>query len=382
MYIHEPYPDGRVAAQPMHNGQVPTPPMPEIVTVAELSRRHPRLREPLIEGVLRLGETMNVISASKIGKSWLIAALAVAIATGRRWLDTFATAQGRVLIIDNELHPETLAYRLRKVAEAYGLALEDLPIDVVCLRGQLLDVFKLKPFIESITPGTYKLVIIDAFYRSVPAGTDENDNGMMANIYNHIDAYASHLQASFALIHHSSKGNQAEKAITDVGSGAGSMSRATDTHLILRPHEKDKVVVLDAVVRSFAPVTPICLLWDYPIWQPADEDPTLLRKPKPRANRKSTSKDEKPEKTTWTARHFANVFGKPEPRLQAELVDDARLVLADRKVKDLLKDCLTLGYLFKFKDEAGRDMISITKPTEPATPETPPKPKKRTIRQH
>ncbi len=44
--------------------------------------------------------------------------------------------------------------------------------------------------------------------------------------------------------------SQAGKAITDVGAGAGSQSRATDTHLILRPHEEKNCAVLDAAVRS------------------------------------------------------------------------------------------------------------------------------------
>ena len=38
------------------------------------------------------------------------------------------------------------------------------------------------------------------------------------------------LGCSFVLIHHSTKGNQSGKTITDVG--AGSQSRTTDTHLI------------------------------------------------------------------------------------------------------------------------------------------------------
>jgi RecA-family ATPase len=65
----------------------------------------------------------------------------------------------------------------------------------------------------------------------------ENDNASMAAVYNAIDRYADRLGCCFVAIHHASKGSQAEKSVTDVGAGAGSMSRAADTHLILRPHE-------------------------------------------------------------------------------------------------------------------------------------------------
>ena len=65
-----------------------------------------------------------------------------------------------------------------------------------------------------------------AFYRFLPAGTDENANADMASLYNHIDRYAADLGCAFVLIHHSSKGNQSGKSVTDVGAGAGSHADA------------------------------------------------------------------------------------------------------------------------------------------------------------
>ena len=41
-----------------------------------------------------------------------------------------------------------------------------------------------------------------------------------------------------------SKGDQSGKSTTDVGSGAGSQSRAADTHLIIRQHEQEDVAVM------------------------------------------------------------------------------------------------------------------------------------------
>ncbi len=57
----------------------------------QLIDRHPTLQQPLIEGLLRRGETMNVIANSKARKSWLLVDLAVAIAHGRPWLGKFPT---------------------------------------------------------------------------------------------------------------------------------------------------------------------------------------------------------------------------------------------------------------------------------------------------
>src|SRR5665213_2593168 len=92
-----------------------------LIPWGELIERHPTLRSPLIEGLLRKGETMNIIANSKVGKSWLVNDLAISVATGRPWLGIFPTTQGGVLLIDNELHKETIAHRLRSVAASLGI---------------------------------------------------------------------------------------------------------------------------------------------------------------------------------------------------------------------------------------------------------------------
>lgn len=189
---------------------------------------------PIAELLFRLsveqGETMNIIAAPKLGKSWLATDLALAVATGRPWLDLFRTHAGNTLILDYELHRETSADRIQKVAKARGIDLDEYAerIRVANLRGHLKDLLALKQWFDQFQPGELQLVIVDAFYRALPAGTNENDNGAIAAIYNAIDRYASKLGCSFVLIHHSSKGSQSGKSVTDVGAGAGSQSRATD----------------------------------------------------------------------------------------------------------------------------------------------------------
>jgi len=261
---------------------------PQPVSVTALVASHPRLRPIVVDGLLREGETMNVIAAPKTGKSWLTIDLALAVARGGRWLGRFQCQAGDVLVIDNELHPETSAHRIPKVAESRGLSPSEYGdrVFVDNLRGRLLDLFALTPYFDAIEPGRFKVVILDAFYRFMPAGGDENDNGTMANIYNRIDAFANRLGCCFVLIHHSTKGSQSGKSVTDVGAGAGAQSRATDTHLVLRPHDEDEMVVLDAAVRSFPPLEPVSLAWRFPVWD-IDDAPPRLKGEKTAANRRN-----------------------------------------------------------------------------------------------
>jgi hypothetical protein len=318
---------------------------------------YPVLREPVIHGLLRQGETMNVISAPKLGKSWLVTDLALAVATGRPWMG-FQTEPGDVLIIDNELHGETIANRIPKVANARGIALDDVADKVYIenLRGRLQDIFRMGDYFLALEPGRFKIVILDAFYRFMPEDKDENDNGTMANIFNVIDSYADRLGCCFVLIHHSTKGNQSGKAITDVGAGAGAQSRATDSHLILRPHEETDVVVLDAAVRSWPPILPRCLRWTFPVWMAADDlDPAMLRPERPRKSRRKPEASSAPQPEPWTVEQFVEQFIGKEPRTKQAIIASAKMEGMNRRdAEGLLSLAIESGGVHRWAGPANK----------------------------
>ena len=238
-----------------------------ISRAVDLIHSHNKMRRPIIEGLLRSGETMNIIAPPKTGKSWLVSNLAISASLGRKWMD-YQTVESRVLLIDNELHSETTANRLPALCTAMGIDTSELAnLFTLNLRGNLIDFNKIGPLLfDTIEKNKYDMVILDAFYRFICAGINENDNGAMAGVYNMVDGWAQKLDCCFVLIHHASKGNQSEKGVTDVGAGAGSISRAADTHLVLRQHEEDKHFVLDAAVRSWKPIKPKVLRFDFPLF--------------------------------------------------------------------------------------------------------------------
>ena len=118
-----------------------------------------------------------------------------------------------------------------------------------------------------------RLVILDALYRANPF--NENDNTEMTKCYNLLDGYCRKFNVSIALVHHASKGNQSEKSVTDVGSGAGAISRCPDTHLTIRQHAEDGLVVVDARTRSFPPLASQSWRWAYPAWECSNVEPVL-----------------------------------------------------------------------------------------------------------
>lgn len=328
------------------------PPSSTPMSVREIMKLR-LLRKPVLHGLLRSGETMNVIAPPKTGKSWLVLGQAMSIATGRPWLGLFPAERGQVLILDNELHPETIAHRIPKVAEALRVGMDEIyeQIYVHPLRGQLRDILSMSSYFEAIEPGQYAAIVLDAMYRFLPAGTDENDNGAMAGIYNRLDAYAERLGCCFIAIHHTTKGNQSAKSVTDVGAGAGSQSRAADAHLVLRPHEQPGAVVLEAVVRSWPPVEPIVLRWEFPIWVPApDLDPRALRSEKPRrAARLSDVDDEQAAEpaSIWDVPTFVQICLDETPRTFAEIASVAS-GLSTWKAKQFLRQAEAAGLAYRW----------------------------------
>lgn len=366
-----PKPPAKPAATTTGNLPVPL----SVKSVRQLLNENPDLRRPVIHGLLREGETMNVIASPKVGKSWLITDLALAIATGRMWLDTFECERGDVLIIDNELHSETSANRVPKVMRARGIPLDEIAdrVFVANVRGRLKDIFGLGEYFQQLPSGRFKLIALDAFYRFMPRDSDENDNGTMAQVYNHLDCFAARLGCAFALVHHSSKGNQSGKSVTDVGAGAGSQSRATDTHLILRPHEQDDVVVLDAAVRSWPPLLPRCLRWTFPVWTPDDAlDPAALRPERPRRRPKAEASANEPIATSepaWDARRFVEAFVGPTPATILALTQAAMDTgLSERKATKLLKQAESQGLIHRWKFGATHPVQLATIPQPETSP--------------
>lgn len=252
----------------------------EKFTFEKLREQYPTLRPPVVDGLFREGETVNLIADSKSCKSWMMYALALSIIDQHNFLGTFPTTPGRVLLLDNELHRETLADRIPKVANALGVPSDtwEKKLEVWPLRGRLQSLSRLSGELMNIKRGDFKAIIFDAKYRLIEDGASETANEDETRFYNLIDQIGAETGAASILVHHTTKGTQSDKKVTDVGSGAGAMGRAADCHAVLRAHEQEGCYVFEAKLRSFASVEPLVLRWDFPLWHRDDSlDPKKLK---------------------------------------------------------------------------------------------------------
>jgi hypothetical protein len=327
--------------------------------MADVIEHNKELRPVVINGLARVGEVVNIVAPSKRGKSWLVLMLVLCVVVGKRLFDAFTCTPGKVLLIDNELHSQTSAFRVRAVAKAMGVEINELrgQFQIDNVRGQNLDINALVGYLARFKPGELTVIVLDALYRFYPKGFDENSNADMTWLYNVLDGIANRLQCVIVCIVHSSKGNQADKSLVDVGSGAGAIARAADTHFAIREHEQPGCVVADYTARSFAPSDPICLRWAWPLWVRDDTlDPDKLYRPGKRGKDKATE-------TIWTAELFAERFCGPEAKPVALIVAEAcESGMSSRKANELVKQADALGKLHRWLQEDRRALVYATVP--------------------
>lgn len=360
-------------ARGLNGSQALAPPLlPTFLSARELMTEHPKLHPAVIDGLVRRREVANLISASKTYKTYTISALALHVATGRCWLDTFRTERGDVLIIDNELHQPTMAGRLPAIAESYGMMTDEWAdhLYVESLRGKWRDLYALDGYFKSIQPGRFNLIILDALYRFWPANTDENDNGKVCQVYNQLDQWAEMLDCAFLVVHHASKGSQADKSVTDVGAGAGAQSRAVDAHVAMRQHQVDGCVVLDARLRSFKPIDPIVLEWQYPRWHLREDlDPTELHRPSKNKRTATPPPPKPPKPEPMTVAQFVTSFVTDQPVEQKALTAQARQAgVSGRQIGELIALAVNDKKIFRWKYERDRNVYFANREQDLVTP--------------
>ena len=337
---------GRRLAMSLDSFELPSPDqlLAPIVPAGELMESNPSLRPPVIDGLLRRGETMNLISNPKFGKSWAVLNLAFAVGNGQPFFG-FETTQGRVLLLDSELHQETLAHRMRLLVGKTGLSPDNV---LVCNeRGQISGLDGLKQRLDELQRLDLSLLVIDPLYRFLPDGCDENSNSDIMRVFNSIDEIALAANCAIASVHHATKGGQGLKSTTDVGAGAGSQSRAADTHLVIRELKTPDAFGVSAVVRSGPRVEPFAIRRDFPLFVRDDSiDPTNYAGAKSSSTSTggSSSTSLKPTKEELI-RLVPTVALDGDPKTQAEVIAlmCERLLCSERAAKEAVRSAAMAG---------------------------------------
>ena len=253
-------------------------PLP-VVNLGEIWDNMPPLKPELIEGILRQGHKMLLVSSSKAGKTFALVELAIAIAEGRCWMDCFRCKKGRVLYLNMELDEASFDDRMKRVYEAMELENRHPEnIDIVHLRGKIEKLDRMVPQINrTLKSKEYAAVILDPTYK-LGIG-DENAAEQVTMFCNAIDKIAEG-GVSVIYAHHHSKGAQGGKASMDRASGSGVFARDADALLdmielripadiaeTVKKEYGEKVTAwrMEATLREFQRIEPVNLFFSYPL---------------------------------------------------------------------------------------------------------------------
>jgi hypothetical protein len=155
----------------------------------------------LVQGLIPSGSSLVLMGEMHSGKAWLAEQLAVSVAGGRDFLDTFRVAQEHVILIDEDSGTASFTRRFERLAAGVGVDLSRVPVECYSKSGFLLYEQERRDWLRDLIKkqrGT-PLVIIDNLER-IMGGCDFGEEGGSAPLA----AFCHELRnagATFVVVH-------------------------------------------------------------------------------------------------------------------------------------------------------------------------------------
>ncbi|MBL9172516.1 MAG: AAA family ATPase [Verrucomicrobiales bacterium] len=233
-------------------------------------------RQEIIRGLLRQGDKMTIGGSSKSYKTWLVSDLALCVSAGKSWMG-FETVKSPVLFLNLELHEDTFHKRMTTLCNALQIKFDEADFRVWNLRKLRVTVEDLREELKEHAAGV-RLIALDPQYKLL-GKRKENDAGDMAELMGQLEEITSTHGCGLVVPAHYSKGNQSEKASIDRISGSGVTARDADAIVTLTAHDQERCFSVESTLRSFAPVDPFVIRWEFPLFRRDDDlDPGNLKK--------------------------------------------------------------------------------------------------------
>lgn len=210
----------------------------------------------LAEGLFLVGGAGILGGAPKTGKSFFALDLCVAVASATLCAGRFAIpTKGRVTLLCAEDPHAVVVERLRSLARSRGLALADLPVDVIVEPVVRLPegLPRLRATLDKTCPS---LLLLDPLIRLHRA--DENSAAEMSLILDGLRSLARTSKAAILLVHHTRKAPAGPSAGTALR-GSSDLHAFGDTNLYFRKLATDGAVELRIEHRATACPQPIQL---------------------------------------------------------------------------------------------------------------------------
>ena len=203
----------------------------------------------LVEGVIP-EETITVLHAyGGLGKSWFALDLAIEVGRGGgSWVNHFPTSGGRVLYIDEELHPKLLKQRYKQLLRGKDLEPKDVDISFLSLQHFKLDIPEsvqaIKGIILEMKPD---LIVLDPFVAL--HSLNENSTQDMAGLRGIMKDMISDCGVALLIVDHESKPSQTLQTAAQRQRGNSEKDALADVKIALSKDANGCLIVEQSKTR-------------------------------------------------------------------------------------------------------------------------------------
>src|SRR6202045_4806621 len=239
------------------------PPQPAVVSLAQFRAEQPAAPPPgwIEPGLLPPQGILFVGGEPKVGKSLLVANLALALAAGKDRAGFRIPAARRVLVCQFELPTPQFVSRLASMRRSVGAAADQNLLVDIRAGGNLLSAPQgLNHFLAAAKAAAAEVIVLDPLYST--HDQDENDTRSMAALCQSLLRLRDASQAALIVVHH------VRKSITryEIGSafrGSSALHAVGDSYMLLtRPSPQLPTVELRFQFRYAAAPPPRLLELD------------------------------------------------------------------------------------------------------------------------
>lgn len=221
------------------------------ISLTELMKKEFGEIKWLVENIIP-DSGLVVISGNPGGyKTWLILEIAIKVAKGIKFLDTFLTQKNGVLLVDEENGLRILKNRLVKLKAG-----NDLPIHFLSYAGFKITADSVRQLVEFCKKNNIKLVFFDSLVRI--HNVDENSAGEMASVFGHLRVFSKE-GIAVVFTHHNRKAGILSGKPSQEIRGSSDILASVDSHLAIERKE-DTIIFRQTKLREAIEIKPFSVL--------------------------------------------------------------------------------------------------------------------------